>query len=834
MKLNIKISTLIFLMCFLFQSSYSQQNTSGWYWINSQPQGQTLKWAKIIDATHYYAVGDAGTFMKSSDGGDTWLINSQAGITEGLFGSGGTNNLNSAWFFDANTGIVVGQSVSGDGGKIKRTTDGGETFSTIGLGIPSGLATVNSIYFINSTTGYLCGNNTVKAFKTTDAGLSWTLLPNLPTISLTYGCVYAKDANNIFLGTNTDGSANSRRIVRTTNAGATWKIDTLPGATIYSVTDIKFQNATTGFLSASTNYFAYTTNGGSNWTQAIFPNTQQALYQLQVVGSAVYTIGSYNSYYYTSNLGVTWDSVVFNDPSNPYQPYPFLVYAFNINGNDAIVVGANGKVNVSNDGGSSWRNKNYSVGNNQYPFSSIYAQPGTQNVWTGSNGGGLILYSSNNGTNWVEQPTGAPNAIYDIQMLNSNTGYACGGNAFAGTGYCYKTVNGGTTWTSLSITQPGYQINALDFVDVNTGWIVGGLPFNSGSVISKTTNGGVTWTDQVTNPMFLSALGHVDMANSNTGYITSGSFVVKTTNGGTNWDQITVSPTVSWNKVQTFPNNTLYLGGAQTVNKSTDGGVTWSSVNIPSALATIFNMDWWDLNNGTVTGTAGYTAKTTDGGITWKERNPGSSTITGVSMQNRDTVFASCDRNVFGAIFRLYDNSNAITANLTIGIEGFWNGTTQVPDTVKCHLRNSVSPYNEIAVSSALLNNSGNGTFTFPTAPSGSYYLEITHRNALETWSAAPQAIVQGGSFNYNFTTAASQAFGNNTLLSEGRYCFYEGDVNQEGSVNLTDLLQVYNSASNFTSGYVVDDVNGNNFVDLTDILITFNNAADFITKITP
>ena len=121
MKQNLKISTLIFLICFLFQNSYSQQNVNGWYWINSQPQSNNINWIKILDATHIYAVGNSGTFMKSSDGGDSWLINTQAGITENLFGSGGTNTVNTAWFFNANTGIVAGQSISGDGGKIKRT-----------------------------------------------------------------------------------------------------------------------------------------------------------------------------------------------------------------------------------------------------------------------------------------------------------------------------------------------------------------------------------------------------------------------------------------------------------------------------------------------------------------------------------------------------------------------------------------------------------------------------------------------------------------------------------------------------------------------------------------
>jgi hypothetical protein len=246
-------------------------------------------------------------------------------------------------------------------------------------------------------------------------------------------------------------------------------------------------------------------------------------------------------------------------------------------------------------------------------------------------------------------------------------------------------------------------------------------------------------------------------------------------------------------------------------------------------------MDWADLNNGTIVGTAGYTAKTNDGGLTWKERNPGSSTLTGVSMIGSDTVYASCDRNVYGAIFRLYDiSSTLISFNLTIGIEAFWNGTTQVSDTVICHLRNSTAPYAEVEVSTSVIGNSGFGTFTFNSATAGSYYLEITQRNSIETWSGQPQSVVAGGSYFYDFTTAASQAYGDNMILTFGRYCNYSGDVNQDGAINLTDQVETYNSSSNFITGYVVTDVNGDNLVDLTDITFIYNNARDFISKITP
>ncbi|MEZ4824246.1 MAG: YCF48-related protein [Ignavibacteria bacterium] len=753
MKFLIKFFTLLFLVLSTFQNSFSQQNTNGWYWINSKPQANSLYWTQIVDASNYFAVGEEGTFMKSSDGGDTWLINTGAGIIDPLFGSGGTFRLYTGWFFDANTGLVAGQSASGDGGFVRRTTDGGLTFSSINLGAPSGIVRVSDMYFINSTTGYLCGNSNTKAYKTTNAGLNWTLLPNLPAGTGGYSSIYAINENNIFIGLDSEGL--NRHIFRTTNAGATWTDQTLPGTTPITFEDIRFQNSTTGFIGGGPAYFGYTTDGGASWTQAIFPNSQQGIYDLKIIGSTVYALGSYYSYYYTSNLGVSWDSVIFNDPSNLNQPSPFLVYAFDINGNDQIVVGLNGKVNVSNDGGSTWRNKNYSVGNNNYTFPSIFGLRGTPKVWTGGDGG-LILYSSNNGTNWTKQQTSAPYSFTDIEMLDANTGYACGGLLIAGVGYCFKTTNGGALWLQLPIPTPTTPIYNLDFVDVNTGWIFGGYPFGSPPVISKTTNGGVTWVNQTSTPVLDGTISDGNFANANTGYFVYGSSLYKTTNGGTNWNIFKVfASNLYWKSVKNLPGNTVYLGGNQRVYKSFDGGTTWDSVLIPSPVPNIFNMDWFDVNNGTVVGTAGYSAKTNDGGLTWTERNPGSSTLTGVSMSAKDTVYASCDRNVYGAVFRLYDINTSITLNLTVGIQGFWNGSTQVSDTVVCHLRNSTSPFTVVETKKVLLNNSGAGTFVFTTAPSGSYYLEITHRNSLETWSANPQVILNGGTYNYNFTTSA-------------------------------------------------------------------------------
>ncbi|MBK8553988.1 MAG: hypothetical protein IPL53_24250 [Ignavibacteria bacterium] len=90
---------------------------------------------------------------------------------------------------------------------------------------------------------------------------------------------------------------------------------------------------------------------------------------------------------------------------------------------------------------------------------------------------------------------------------------------------------------------------------------------------------------------------------------------------------------------------------------------------------------------------------------------------------------------------------------------------------------------------------------------------------------------------NYDFSSSASQAFGNNLKLVDSsplRYALFSGTVNQDISIDLTDVLLVYNEAISFTTGYVNTDVTGENVTDLTDLLITYNNSTMFISVITP
>ncbi|MBK7254991.1 MAG: hypothetical protein IPI04_14070 [Ignavibacteria bacterium] len=88
---------------------------------------------------------------------------------------------------------------------------------------------------------------------------------------------------------------------------------------------------------------------------------------------------------------------------------------------------------------------------------------------------------------------------------------------------------------------------------------------------------------------------------------------------------------------------------------------------------------------------------------------------------------------------------------------------------------------------------------------------------------------------NYDFTTSASQAYGNNLKLKGSKYCAYSGDINQDGIIDASDLIKVYNdSYVGLTGRYIVSDLNGDSVVDASDISTTDNNVFAGILKIIP
>ncbi len=172
---------------------------------------------------------------------------------------------------------------------------------------------------------------------------------------------------------------------------------------------------------------------------------------------------------------------------------------------------------------------------------------------------------------------------------------------------------------------------------------------------------------------------------------------------------------------------------------------------------------------------------------------------------------------------------NTVQLDLLAGIEGFWNGSSQVRDSIKVNLRMLSSPF-AIADSRTVYTDNLGGSFaSFDNATNGSYYIQVIHRNALETWSSAPVSFTKGTVRSYDFTTGSGTAYGNNLVLKSGRYCFYSGDVNADGVVDGADGSEIDNAAFEFLPGYQVYDLNGDNITDGSDLSIADNNSSVYV-----
>ncbi len=163
-----------------------------------------------------------------------------------------------------------------------------------------------------------------------------------------------------------------------------------------------------------------------------------------------------------------------------------------------------------------------------------------------------------------------------------------------------------------------------------------------------------------------------------------------------------------------------------------------------------------------------------------------------------------------------------LNSNLKVYLEGFYNGTTQVQDTIKIFLAASTSPHAFVDNSQVFMNSTGQGICSFQNAPNGSYYIVVKHRNHLETWSALPQAFSTGNTVNYDFTTGSNKAYGNNMKQIGSAWVFFGGDINQDGNIDGGDYTAFVTQFGK--DDYISADLNGDTYADGYDLPILFGN----------
>lgn len=208
------------------------------------------------------------------------------------------------------------------------------------------------------------------------------------------------------------------------------------------------------------------------------------------------------------------------------------------------------------------------------------------NVWVcGYNG--VVLKSSNNGTNWVNVSGNIPNNVQLINICALDCSSAVVAGYLGTNTWVWKTTNSGNNWTQV-FTQPNGFIDAIAYKQLNTSKLVMvGDPVGGRWSIWRSTNLGSTWDS---TGMFLPQAGtesgynnslywnfvYLPVADSSIWFGTNNSRLYRSTDGGFHWINLSTGSEANTYAVMAMDIDVLIAGA--TMQRTTNLGVNWSSV----------------------------------------------------------------------------------------------------------------------------------------------------------------------------------------------------------------------------------------------------------------
>ncbi|MFZ1756707.1 MAG: hypothetical protein WAU10_23345, partial [Caldilineaceae bacterium] len=654
------------------------------------------------DSNIVYLGAAQGGVWKTTNGGDSWtpLTDNQASLSMGALALD-PQNPDTIY---AGTGEPTPGLDNYYGAGILKSTDGGASWSRIGVNVFNGLGLArilvhptnsNLIYAASSKAGQdgpVTPNRGI--FRSTDGGLTWE---GLLTCNSCFGAsdleMDAGNPNILYAAFEGHG------IFKSTDGGNNWAqlTNNLPspqqvnvGRVILSVSRsnpavvyasfqiiITEQNGTTKYDGALV--FVSTDSGGS-WTQ---------------IGTGGYNFcGSQCWYSHTIEV----------DPANPNTLY--AGGTANYSGNSEADFRVRQVVIKTTDGGSNWLD----LSDNSAPNKSLhpdmhvisFAPSSAQTVWVGNDGG--VWRSTDGGATWTSRNTNLATLQFTgIAVDPTNPAIIQGGLQDNNKAF---TLNGGSTsgWTAVDVgdggaaaidpfepgiwygtrfrisfqrnnqgsAQTGFwpflnsgidqQDRSLFYIPLAVDTATQGVLYLGTFRVYKTTNRGDQWTaispDLSNGQGYVSAVAPAPSDAATVWAGTSDGNVQVTTNSGGTWTDTTKAPlpgryvsriAVSRTSAQTayvvFSGfNTHTPGQDGHVFKTTNGGATWQNIsgNLPDVPVQSIALD--SSHPGTVyIGTDTGVFRTVNDGASWIPFNNGMANVAVVDLiltANNSTLLA--------------------------------------------------------------------------------------------------------------------------------------------------------------------------------------------------
>lgn len=488
---------------------------------------------------YIWIVGDGGSVLTSSNGGNTFQLTS---FYEGI-------NLRSVYFVNLSTGWI-----SGNSGYMYYTTNGGLGWSQQATYTSNNL---NSVRFTDPQNGVSCGDNGI-VLRTSNGGLNWNSVSVPVTKNLLSADIYG---STIYL------SGLDATFLKSTNSGSSWNIIDFKITTRSDVNGIFALDSLSFYSVGVGGFIRKSTDGGISFKflpGPIFPDLANIYFRDNNYGWAVSR--NTNVVLRTSDGGTSW-----NFPTGVTQTLswtrtlqtPYYTSSGNVfctsafNKNEIFIANLN-KIYRSLDRGSSWTQISsipYAALGNQATTNSLLVSPKDTNIF-------LVAIDSN----------------YDH-------------------GKVYRSTNYGGNWV---VTKTSYRVAdgiPLAMDPNHTDTIYYGT---TDSVIFRSTNFGLTWAP--TGPKIFAYNCSMKVLEGASNIIFCGaaedtaiglSYLYKSTNYGLSWIAVDSNSTPGYPELPAIVNsimnpNTLFAsffeGSQGGLKRSTNQGSIWNFMNIDNVV----------------------------------------------------------------------------------------------------------------------------------------------------------------------------------------------------------------------------------------------------------
>jgi photosystem II stability/assembly factor-like uncharacterized protein len=615
------------------------------------------------DLNHWYIAAAQGGVWETTDAGASWTprTDNQASLAMGAIALAPSNPK----IIYAGTGEGVGSADAYAGMGLLKSTDGGTNWQLLGANVFAKasfrdlkVSPADPNVVLAATARGIAGVSAILPpslpplglYKSTDGGTNWSLKLDAHILSSGGGwCLqpHPSDFSKLYASAGSDFgnpfNASTNGVYRSTDTGDTWQLVTGPWT---ALTD-KVERVQLALAPSNPNVLYVSIQDAIDDSSGN-PGGLLGIWQTTNAWNATPTwsqlpspVGTSDRFWYNHDIIV--------DPANANVLYLGEVELWKYNGStwpditdgihtdqqrfawagNRLIVGNDGGVWSSTNGGSSWSDHNTNLAITQFYQGSLH--PGNPNFglggsqdsgtlkWNGplswafllgGDGGFNAISSSRPDTDWAVSSQGL--AIYRTTdggntFFGANSGInphnalfiapfkKCPANDdlfIAGTDTVWKTTNFfsgvSPTWVANS-TPSGEFITMLAFAPSDTNGLTYAYGTLSFGQINLTTNGGSTWTNLMSFGRYVSGLAF-DPRNANILYVTLSSFddptfpplghVFKTTNAlAATPSFFSVSPPVDipFNAIVLDPFNpqNVYVGTDIGVWKSTNAGTSW-------------------------------------------------------------------------------------------------------------------------------------------------------------------------------------------------------------------------------------------------------------------